>query len=111
LQPCVRPKPSFAGTRLARGLAAPFGTETARTADGSAAQGSEVVKEATVSTENWAEERERLVRLLEAIESGKITHVDEEDLLQLQATNEQNIAALKGRLAELNTRLGTKNEE
>ena len=61
--------------------------------------------EPPVSTENWAEERERLVRLLEGIESGKITHVDEDDFRQLQATNKENIAALKARLAELNTRL------
>ena len=58
-----------------------------------------------MGTENWTEERERLVRLLEGIDSGKITHVDEDDLRQLQATNEENIAALRARLAELNTRL------
>jgi hypothetical protein len=61
-----------------------------------------------VTTENWSEERERLVRLLAGIESGKITHVDEEDLRQLQPKNPQNIAALKERLAELNSRLGPK---
>lgn len=59
-----------------------------------------------MSSENWTEERERLVRLLKGIESGKITHVDEEDLRQLQATNSENIAALRERLAELNRRLG-----
>jgi hypothetical protein len=59
-----------------------------------------------VSTENWAEERDRLVRLLEGIESGRITHVNEEDIRQLQATNPLNIAALRERLAELNRRLG-----
>jgi hypothetical protein len=62
--------------------------------------------EAVVSAENWHEERDRLVRLLKAIESGKVTHIDEEDLDQLQATNPENIAALKERLAELNARLG-----
>ena len=61
-----------------------------------------------MSAENWHEERDRLVHLLEAIESGKITHVDEEDLRQLQATNPENIAALKERLAKLNARLGDK---
>lgn len=35
-----------------------------------------VVEEAVVNTENWAEERDRLVRLLAGIESGMITHVD-----------------------------------
>jgi hypothetical protein len=59
-----------------------------------------------VSTENWAEERERLVRLLEGIEAGKVTHVDQDGLHQLRATNEQNVAALRARLAELNARLG-----
>ena len=60
-----------------------------------------------MSNENWSQERERIVRLLEAIESGEVTHIDEEDLRQLQATNEDNIAALRTRLAELNLRLGT----
>jgi len=59
-----------------------------------------------VSTENWAEERDRLVRLLVGIESGRITHVNEEDIRQLQATNPLNIAALRERLAKLNKRLG-----
>lgn len=60
-----------------------------------------------MSAENWHEERDRLIRLLEAIESGKITHVDEDDLRQLQATNPHNIARLKERLAQLNARLDT----
>jgi predicted nucleotidyltransferase len=62
--------------------------------------------EAALSAENWHEERDRLVRLLKAIETGKISHIDEEDLRQLQATTPDNIAALKKRLAELNDRLG-----
>jgi hypothetical protein len=57
-------------------------------------------------SENWHEERDRLVRLLQAIESGKVTHVDEEELRQLQATSPENIAMLKDRLAMLNARLG-----
>ena len=56
--------------------------------------------------ENWHEERERLVKLLKAIESGKITHVDEGALRQLQATNPENIEWIKARIAELNRRLG-----
>jgi hypothetical protein len=64
-----------------------------------------------VSTENWAEERERLVRLLAGIDSGSITHVNEEDLRQLQATNPRNIQSLKQRLAELNGRLGLSAEK
>ena len=61
--------------------------------------------ETVVSAENWHEERDRLVRLLKAIESGKVTHVDEEDMRQLQATTPENVEALKQRLAELNDRL------
>ena len=61
--------------------------------------------EAVVSAENWHEERDRLVRLLKAIETGKVTHIDEEDMRQLQATTPENIEALKQRLAELNDRL------
>jgi predicted nucleotidyltransferase len=59
-----------------------------------------------VNAENWHEERDRLVRLLKAIETGKVSHVDEDGLRQLQATNPENIAALKKRLAHLNARLG-----
>lgn len=62
--------------------------------------------EAIVSAENWHEERDRLVQLIRAIESGKITHIDEDDLRQLQATNPENVAVLKERLAKLNARLG-----
>jgi hypothetical protein len=62
--------------------------------------------EAVVSTENWHAERDRLVQLLEGIESGKITHIDEKDLRQLQVTNPDNVALLKERLAKLNARLG-----
>lgn len=59
-----------------------------------------------MSAENWHEERDRLVQLLEGIESGKITHVDEADLRELQATSPENVAVLKERLAKLNARLG-----
>lgn len=59
-----------------------------------------------MSTENWHEERDRLVKLLEGIESGAITHIDEEELRELQATNPDNIALLRERLAKLNARLG-----
>ena len=61
-----------------------------------------------MSAENWHEERDRLVELLRAIESGQITHIDEDDLRQLQPANAENIALLKDRLAKLNARLGDK---
>lgn len=57
-------------------------------------------------SESWHEERERLIKLLEGIESGKITHVDESGLRQLQATNPENIEWIRSRIAELNKRLG-----
>ncbi len=57
-----------------------------------------------MSAENWHEERDRLVQLLRGIELGKITHVDEDDLRELQATSPENIAVLKKRLAQLNAR-------
>ena len=56
-------------------------------------------------SENWHEERDRLVRLLAAIESGTVTHIDEKDLRELQATTPENVEALKARLAKLNGRL------
>ena len=61
---------------------------------------------AAVSAENWHEERDRLVQLLRGIESRQITHPDEENLRELEATNLENIAALKKRLQQLNRRLG-----
>ena len=46
------------------------------------------------------------MQLLEGIKFGKITHIDVDDLRQLQATNPENVELLKERLAELNARLG-----
>lgn len=59
-----------------------------------------------MNSENWHQERDRLVQLLQAIECGNITHVDEDDLRELQATSPENIAVLKQRLAQLNARIG-----
>ena len=56
--------------------------------------------------ESWHEERDRLVKLLKAVESGDVTHVDEAGLRQLQATNPENIGWIRKRIAELNDRLG-----
>ena len=61
-----------------------------------------------MSVENWHEERDRLVRLLKAIRSGNVTHIDQEGLRQLQAANPENIIALEERLAKLNIRLGVR---
>ena len=63
--------------------------------------------EVSVSTENWTEERNRLVKLLEAIQSGMITHIEEDVSRQLQPTNKENVATIRARLAQLNARLGT----
>jgi hypothetical protein len=59
-----------------------------------------------VSTENWREERDRLVQLLKGIESGQVTHIDQGQLTELEATNPKNVAALQDRLAKLNARWG-----
>ena len=59
-----------------------------------------------MSAENWHEERDRLTQLLKAIEAGNVTQVDQDPLRQLQATNLENVAALKARIDELNDRLG-----
>ena len=60
----------------------------------------------SILSETWHEDRERLIRLLRAIESGEITHVDQNNQRQLQATSPKNIEELRKRLAELNARLG-----
>jgi hypothetical protein len=59
-----------------------------------------------VSGETWHDERDRLVQLIDAIERGEVSYVDEQDERELQATSPKNIAVLKGRLALLNARLG-----
>jgi hypothetical protein len=66
--------------------------------------------EVDVSTESWSEERERLLRLLKGIDSGEITYIDQDNGRQLQATNKENIAALRARLGKLNARLGTNDQ-
>lgn len=58
-----------------------------------------------VNSENWHEERHRLVRLLKGIESGEVTHIDEEDRFELKATSPAKVVVLKERLAKLNARL------
>ena len=57
-------------------------------------------------SENWHEERDRLVKLLNAIQSGDVTHVDQTNMRELQAINPVNLAAHEARLKKLNTRLG-----
>lgn len=59
-----------------------------------------------MSTENWHQERDRLIQLLAAIDAGEITRIDEPDLRELQAVNPENVALLRARLAKLNGRLG-----
>ena len=59
-----------------------------------------------MSAENWHEERDRLVKLVDAIEAGDVTYVDEDGLQQLQAASAANVALLKKRLATLNDRIG-----
>jgi hypothetical protein len=67
--------------------------------------------EAFVSTENWAQERERLLGLLGSLESGRLTHFDEDETGQLRRhTTVDSIASIKQRLADLEARLGRKDE-
>jgi hypothetical protein len=58
-------------------------------------------------SENWHEERDRLVKLLAAIESGEVTHVDQKNMRELQTTSAINVAAIQARLDALNARLST----
>ena len=61
-----------------------------------------------VSTENWTEERDRLLELLRDYESGKITHFDEvDDGAVKPATTDDHIAGIRQRLAALEERLGS----
>lgn len=57
--------------------------------------------------ESWHEERNRLVQLIQAVESGEITHIDQDGLRSLQATTAENVHLLEQRLAKLNARLGS----
>jgi len=58
-------------------------------------------------TESWHEERNRLARLLRAIEAGTVTHIDQQGLRQLQPANAVNVSKLRQRLAVLDGRLGS----
>jgi hypothetical protein len=57
-------------------------------------------------SENWHEERDRIVKLLESIRVGDVSHVDQEGLRQLQAVSADHVADLHERLSLLNKRLG-----
>ena len=60
-----------------------------------------------MSTENWAEERDRLRALLSDYESGKISHFDEgDDDAVRPATADDRVATIRERLAALEGRLG-----
>lgn len=57
--------------------------------------------EARVRAENWHEERDRVARLLSAIETGKVWPIDEDRFRRLRA---ENIPVLKKRFVDLNAR-------
>jgi len=40
-----------------------------------------------LNAENWHEERDRLLKLIKGIESGAVTHIDEDGERQLQPTS------------------------
>ena len=49
--------------------------------------------------EIWHVERDRIVLLLNGLDSGVVTHVDQENLRQLAAVSPRNLALLRERLA------------
>lgn len=57
-------------------------------------------------TENWSEERARLLKLIAGIEAGDVTHIDEDASQELKPAGPENISAVRARLAELDSRLG-----
>ena len=59
-----------------------------------------------MSTENWHEERDRLLRLLQSMESGKVGPVSVSNRGQFRTMPAEDIPLLKKRLAQLNERLG-----
>lgn len=61
-----------------------------------------------MSSENWHQERDRLLELLQAIERGDVTQSDGDNLRALQRTSPERLALLKERLAKLNARLDDK---
>lgn len=61
-----------------------------------------------MSSENWHQERDRLLELLQAIERGDVTQSDGDNLRGLQRTSPERLALLKERLAKLNARLDDK---
>lgn len=62
-----------------------------------------------MTSENWTEERERLLGLIHDYETGKVLPLDEvDDGLIKRATTEQRLGVIKQRLAALNDRLNNK---
>ena len=57
-------------------------------------------------TENWHEERDRLVILLQSMEAAKVAHTSKNRWRSFQASCLEDIPVLKKRLAQLNDRLG-----
>jgi hypothetical protein len=62
-------------------------------------------------SENWHEERHRILALLTDLESGNITHFDEDERGKLRGeTTGVTVERLNRRLAELDSRLGPREE-
>ena len=57
-------------------------------------------------SENWRQERDRIVKLLGSIERGETTYFDKPGSRELHAANPENVADLQKRVATLNLRLG-----
>lgn len=69
-------------------------------------QGSRHNEETIVRTENWHQERDRLLVLLQCMESAKAAQASKNEWRSLQASWLEDIPVLKKRLAQLNDRLG-----
>lgn len=63
-----------------------------------------------MGTESWHDERDRLMKLLMAIEDGTITHVETANEREMQLANPVVVEALRTRLAQLNARLGNERD-
>lgn len=61
-------------------------------------------------SENWREERDRLIELLRSISDGTTTHFDHPGRRELLANSAENVAMLEERLAILNVRLGDRTD-
>jgi hypothetical protein len=64
-----------------------------------------------MKTENWHEERDRLLALLHRIETGDIVHLASDDAAELRGEpTAETIESVRARIAELESRIGPAND-